>query len=89
MLSARGNFFREGVAERTMPKVKTPPQTPRKPTATERMIEECVAKAKARKKSGQTDQEWRKQYAATLKVTEQTAPFSETPFAGDTKKQKV
>lgn len=71
-----------------MPKKK--PAPPKKLTATEKMIQECVAKAKARKKSGQTDREWREQYAASLKCEgEALPPMSETPFDGDTKRKKV
>jgi hypothetical protein len=71
-----------------MPKLKKPAPQPKKLTAQEKMIQECVKKAQARKRSGQTDQEWRKQYAATLKVAGNTAPLSQTPFAGDTIKKK-
>lgn len=70
-----------------MPKKK--PAPPKKLTATEKMIQECVAKAKARKKSGETDREWRQQYAASLKVEGDSVPLSETPFAGDTNRKKV
>jgi hypothetical protein len=65
------------------------PVAPKKLTAMEKMIEDCVKKAKARKKSGQTDQEWRKSYADSLKVGGETVKFSETPFAGDTIKKKI
>jgi len=70
-----------------MPKAKKPAPQPKKLTATEKMIQECVQRAKARKKSGQTDQEWRERYAASLKVENGTAPLSQTPFDGDTKKK--
>lgn len=73
-----------------MPKPKKPPPPPKKLSATELMIAECVKKAKARKRSGQTDREWREQYAASLKVEgEATAPLSLTPFEGDTRTKKV
>ena len=70
-----------------MPRAKKPVK-PYKPTAMERMIDECVKKSRARKKTGQTDQEWRQQYATTLKVESEALPLSETPFAGDTIKKK-
>lgn len=70
-----------------MPKARKP-APPKKPTAMEKMIEECVRKAKARKRSGETDQEWRRQYAKTLKVAGDSVPLSETPFDGDTVKKK-
>ena len=47
---------------------KKKPAPPKKPSAMDKMIAECVKKAQARKKSGQTDREWREQYAQTLKV---------------------
>ncbi len=72
-----------------MPKVKKPVAPPKKQTPMEKMIEDCVKKSKARKKSGQTDQEWREQYAATLKVTSNAVKLSETPFDGDTIKKKT
>jgi hypothetical protein len=68
-----------------MPKKK--PAPPKKQTPMEKMIEECVKKAKARKKSGETDQTWREQYAQTLKVPTDTAPLSATPFDGSTTKK--
>jgi hypothetical protein len=71
-----------------MPKAKRPAKQPTKLTAMEKMIQDCVKKAQARKRSGQTDREWREQYAATLKVEDKTAPLSRTPFAGDTTKKK-
>ena len=69
-----------------MPKAKkpTPPKTL---SDTEKMIQDCVKKAQARKKSGQTDREWRQQYAGTLKVEGETVPLSETPFDGDARKR--
>lgn len=72
-----------------MPKVKKPTQPTKKLSPTEKLIQDCVKKAQARKKSGQTDREWREQYAGTLKVDgEKTAPLSETPFDGDANKKK-
>jgi hypothetical protein len=70
------------------PKHKKPAQPPKKLTATEKLIQDCVKKAKARKRSGETDHEWRQKYAATLKVDVKTAPLSQTPFDGDTIKKK-
>lgn len=70
-----------------MPKAKKP-AAPVKQTAMEKMIEDCVKKAKARKKSGQTDQEWRQNYAQSLKVNSDAVKLSETPFDGDTLKKK-
>jgi len=70
-------------------KIKKPVQAPKKQSATEKMIEECVKKAKARKRSGQTDSEWRQQYAQTLKVENQTAQLSQTPFDGAATKKKI
>ncbi len=49
----------------------TPPVI--KLSATDKMIQDAVQKAKARKKSGETDDTWRKEYAASLKVPNQTA----------------
>jgi hypothetical protein len=74
-----------------MAKSKKPNPTPpaKKLSATEKMIQDAVAKAKARKKSGETDQEWRKQYAASLKVGGDAAPLSSTPFAGEAFKKKT
>jgi len=46
-----------------MPKVKKPAQAPKKQSATDKMIAECVKRARARKRSGQTDSEWRQQYS--------------------------
>ncbi|WP_186457230.1 hypothetical protein [Nitrospirillum amazonense] len=55
----------------------------------DQMIADCVKKAKARKRSGQTDKEWRAKYAASLKgEDDRAAPMSETPFAGDAFKKK-
>lgn len=70
-----------------MPKVKKPAQS-KKQSNTEKMIEECVKKAQARKRSGQTDREWREQYAKSLKVEGESAPMSTTPFDGDANKKK-
>jgi hypothetical protein len=78
----------EGREEFSMPKVKKPPTPPKKQSAMDKMIQECVKKAQARKRSGQTDREWRAQYADTLKVEGSAAPMSATPFAGDTIKKK-
>ena len=72
-----------------MPKLKKPPAQPKKLTATEKMIQDCVKKAQARTKSGQTDQEWREQYAASLKVEGTGIPLSQTPFDGSTTKKKL
>lgn len=72
-----------------MPKPKKPAQTPKKQSATDKMIAECVKKAQARKRSGQTDSEWRQQYAQTLKVESETAPLSQTPFDGTATKKKT
>ncbi len=72
-----------------MPKLKKPAQKPKKPSATEKMIQECVKRAQARKRSGQTDSEWRQQYAQTLKVEGEPAPFSQTPFDGGATKKKA
>lgn len=70
-----------------MPPPKKPaPQA--KPSALDQMIADCVKKAKARKRSGQTDKEWRANYSASLKSEERAAPMSETPFAGDAFKKK-
>lgn len=63
------------------------PAPPKKQTAMDKMIAECVKKAQARKKSGQTDREWREQYAKTLKVEGEAAPLSQTPFDGDASKK--
>jgi hypothetical protein len=73
-----------------MAKRKKPNPTPpvAKLSATDKMIQDAVQKAKARKKSGETDAEWRKQYAATLKVSGDAAPLSATPFDGETSKKK-
>ena len=72
-----------------MPKPKKPAQPPKKLSQTELMIQNCVKNARARKKSGQTDQEWRDQYAATLKTEESAIPLSQTPFEGSTSKKKT
>ncbi|HTH16730.1 MAG TPA: hypothetical protein VL974_08770 [Magnetospirillum sp.] len=50
---------------KSKPKKSAPPK---KLSATDKMIAECVKRAQARKKSGQTDREWREEYAKTLKV---------------------
>ncbi|MGE5478574.1 MAG: hypothetical protein ACM3Q1_18125 [Bacteroidales bacterium] len=64
------------------------PAPPKKLSAMDKMIAECVKKAQARKKSGQTDREWREQYAKTLKVDSEAAALSETPFAGEATKKR-
>jgi hypothetical protein len=79
--------FPRGHPEGPMPKTKSP-TPPKKMTAMDKMIEDCVKKARARKRSGETDQAWRQQYAGTLKVEGQSVPLSETPFDGDTIKKK-
>jgi hypothetical protein len=71
-----------------MPKAPKPAQ-PKKLSNTEKMIQECVKKAQARKRSGQTDREWRQQYASTLKVEGETVAMSKTPFDGDATKKKI
>ena len=70
---------------KSKPKKAAPPK---KLSAMDKMIAECVKKAQARKKSGQTDREWREQYAQTLKVENEAAPMSETPFDGAATKKK-
>lgn len=74
-----------------MAKRKKPNPTPpvAKLSATDKMIQQAVKNARARKQSGETDAEWRKQYAATLKVSGEAAPLSETPFSGDSFKKKT
>ncbi|MBC7906305.1 MAG: hypothetical protein H7Y60_06095 [Rhodospirillaceae bacterium] len=66
-------------------KVQAPPK---KLSAMDKMIAECVKKAQARKKSGQTDREWREQYAASLKVEGEPVQLSQSPFEGDASKKK-
>lgn len=66
-----------------------PPAPPKKQSPMDKMIAECVKKAQARKKSGQTDREWREQYAKSLKVEDGAAPLSETPFEGSSTKKKT
>lgn len=70
-----------------MPKKPAPP--PKKLSAMDKMIADCVKKSQARKRSGETDQDWRKRYAASLKVEGGAAALSSTPFAGDTLKKKT
>jgi len=70
---------------KTKPKKPAPPK---KLSAMDKMIAECVKKAQARKKSGQTDREWREQYAQSLKVDNGAPPLSETPFDGAATKKK-
>ena len=74
-----------------MTKRKKPKPTPpvAKLSATDKMIQDAVQKAKARKKSGETDDTWRKEYAASLKVGGSAAALSATPFAGDAFKKKT
>lgn len=60
----------------------------KKPSAMDKMVEACVKNARARKRSGETDGQWRKEYAASLKV-DAAVPLSETPFEGDTSKKKA
>ena len=74
-----------------MPKKPAPKKAvpPKVLSPTEKMIQDCVKAAKARKKSGQTDKEWREQYAATLKTEESAIPLSTTPFEGSTAKKKL
>ncbi|SEH43336.1 hypothetical protein [Magnetospirillum fulvum] len=72
-----------------MNKVKKPAQAPKKQSATDKMIEECVKRAQARKRSGQTDSEWRQQYAQSLKVEGETPQLSQTPFDGAATKKKL
>lgn len=71
-----------------MKKPPKKPAPPKKPSAMDKMIADAVAKAKARKKSGQTDREWREQYAQTLKVEDGAAPMSDTPFDGAATKKR-
>lgn len=67
---------------------KKKPEPPKKLSAMDKMIAECVKKAQARKKSGQTDREWREQYASSLKVEGEPVQLSQTPFDGDTNRKK-
>lgn len=67
---------------------KKKPAPPKKLSAMDKMIAECVKKAQARKKSGQTDREWREQYAASLKVEGDAVQLSQTPFDGAATKKK-
>jgi PHP family Zn ribbon phosphoesterase len=73
-----------------MAKRKKPNPTPPavKVNPVDKMIQDAVQKAKARKKSGETDDTWRKEYAASLKVSSDAAPMSTTPFAGEAFKKK-
>jgi hypothetical protein len=64
------------------------PAPPKKASAMDKMIAECVKKAQARKKSGETDAEWRKQYAATLKIDNGVPALSSTPFEGKATRKK-
>lgn len=72
-----------------MTKARKPAAPPKKLSPMDRMIQDAVKNAKARKRSGQTDSEWRKAYSATLKVDNEAAPLSQTPFDGDTTKKKT
>ena len=74
-----------------MAKRKKPNPTPPvvKMSATDKMIQDAVQKSRARKKSGETDDTWRKEYAASLKVASDAAPMSSTPFSGDSFKKKT
>lgn len=60
----------------------------RKPDAMDKMIADCVRKSRERKRSGETDATWRKDYAATLKVSGPSVPLSDSPFDGDTLRKK-
>jgi hypothetical protein len=71
-----------------MPARKKPTPPKKKPSALDKIIEDAVKNAKARKRSGQTDQEWREGYAASLKTAGASVPLSQTPFDGDTIKKK-
>lgn len=71
-----------------MAKKPKKPAPPKKPSAMDKMIAECVKKAQARKKSGQTDREWREQYAKSLKVDGDAVELSKTPFDGDTARKR-
>lgn len=71
-----------------MPKTKKS-APPKKLSNTDKMIQECVKRAQARKRSGQTDREWREKYAASLKVEGEAPPMSLTPFDGDASKKKI
>ncbi len=74
-----------------MAKRKKPNPTPPvvKLSATDKMIQDAVQKSKARKRSGETDDTWRKEYAASLKVGGDAAPMSTTPFEGGAFKKKT
>jgi len=72
-----------------MSKAKKPAPPPKKLTTMEKMVQDCVKKAKARRLSGETDRVWQKEYAATLKVDDKIAPLSQTPFDGSATKRKV
>lgn len=71
-----------------MPKTRKPAPQPKKASAMEKLIQDCVKKARSRKRSGQTDREWQQEYAATLKVEGDAAPLSQTPFAGSTTRKR-
>lgn len=70
------------------PKPKKPVPADKKKSEMDKMIAECVKRAQARKKSGQTDREWREQYAKTLKVEDESPALSATPFEGSTTKKR-
>lgn len=73
-----------------MPKSKPKkPALAKKLSPMDQMIAQCVKNAQARKKSGQTDREWREQYSQTLKVDKEgEVPLSATPFEGVAFKRK-
>ena len=68
-------------------KKPAPATKPKAESALDKMVQACVKKSQARKRSGETDRLWREEYARTLKV-ETAIPLSETPFEGDTNKKK-
>lgn len=70
-----------------MPRKKKPAPAKKVDPMT-KMIERCVKNAQARKRSGETDRDWRERYAKSLKTDGDTAPLSQTPFAGDAFKKK-
>ena len=73
-----------------MTKQRKPAAPPKSKAASaiDKMVQDCVKKAQARKRSGETDRQWREDYAKTLKVDKGAIPMSETPFDGDTNKKK-
>jgi len=70
--------------ERPAPEANRKPESPHRSKSPA-----AVQKAKARKRSGETDDTWRKEYAASLKVGGNAAPMSSTPFAGEAFKKKT